>query len=364
MKNTLNHLTRILALAVALLTALPAHAALQDHGPSDPVLVWPQWYRDLNGKALGLCRSTAVDAVQGGPFCFPIDPNPAGFPGNQGDEIFYSNLGVAIDGNNGFSLRYEAALEAAYIPGPNPTHGQEVVFSRLRFLMNVPVTGTYTVIHPYGIQVFPDVQATGARAVFFTIDLPPGIPGDFAGALSGNMGPFPQAATVDPVTGARTPIEYTLVDAANTSIVHKFVGDAATALPYVGSPFGDAANFVRVIGPVGSNISGDPLNPDSIEEHNGVVLGQVWTAGIPTPFTIHKAVYHRTVSLAGTINSIDVWAQSAAGQNLVVTGQGMTTTKLQELPGSSGQYYAHVEQDGALSAPPPGVTVTNYSNAP
>ena len=99
MKNTLNHLTRILALAVALLTALPAHAVLRDHGPADPVLVWPQWYRDLNGTALGLCKSQILDAAIGAEYCFPIEPNPLGFAGNVGDEIFYSHLFVSVPGN-------------------------------------------------------------------------------------------------------------------------------------------------------------------------------------------------------------------------------------------------------------------------
>lgn len=354
MTNQLKHTTRILALAAALLTALPAHAVLKDVGPADPVLVWPQWYRDLNNTALGLCKSQAVDAAIGAAYCFPIAPNPAGFAGNLGDEIFYSNLGVAVTGSNGFDLRYEAALEAAYIPGPNPTHGQEVVFSRLRFLMTIPVTGTYTVIHPYGIQVFPDVEAVGKRAVFFTIDLPPGIPGDFAGALNGNMGPFPQWADaagnpellIHPVSG------------------ETFLGDSATPHTFTGSPFG--TNFVRVIGPPGSGIGGldgstNPPTPiDEIVETTGTVLGQVWTTPIATPFAVQRAVYHRTAAF----NSIDVWAQSASGQTLVASGAGMATTKLAELPGLSGQYYAHIQQDATLGAPPATVTVTNFSSNP
>ena len=358
MMNQLTYLTRILALAAALLTALPAHAVLRDHGPADPVLVWPQWYRDLNGTALGLCKSQILDAAIGAEYCFPIDPNPLGFAGNVGDEIFYSHLFVDVPGNAGFQLSYEAALEAAYIPGPNPTHGQEVVFSRLRFLMHNTPAGTYTVIHPYGIQVFPDVAAAGKRSVFFTIDLPPGVPGDFAGALNGNMGPFPQEASVDPTTGIATPVIRTLTDTA-TGVTHTFLGDGNTAVPFVGSPFG--TNFVRVIGPVGSGIGGivDGVSVDTVEMHVGAVLGQVWTTAIPTPFQVQRAVYHRSADY----NSVDVWAQGAPGSKLIATGVGIATTQLAELPGGTGQYYAHVQQSSA-GAPPAVITVTNYTNNP
>jgi len=358
MTTHLTKLTRLIAVAAALLTALPALAALDSHGPADPTLVWPQWYRDTNGTTLGLCKSQVVDANVGSSYCFPLDPNPLGFAGNVGDEIFYSNLSVDVVGSNGFDLLYEAALEAAYIPGPNPTHGQEVVFSRLRFLMNNPVPGTYTVIHPYGVQVFPDVQTTGKRSVFFTIDLPPGIPLDFAGALAGNIGPFPQTTVAD-ATGTLVPTLLTLTNPANGT-VETFLGDGNTPVTFTGSPFN--TNFVRVIGPPGSFIGGanpDGSSIDEIQQDFGTVLGQVWTTPIPTAFAVQKAVYTRTA----LFNSVDVWAQSAAGQNLVVTGTGLATTRLQELPGQSGKYYAHVQQDVA-AIPPATITVTNYTSNP
>ena len=36
------------ALAGSVLASGMAAAALQDHGPADPALGWPLWYRDLN----------------------------------------------------------------------------------------------------------------------------------------------------------------------------------------------------------------------------------------------------------------------------------------------------------------------------
>src|SRR5690349_6853607 len=167
----------LLAATAAALTPTSAAAALLDRGPADPLLLFPRWYRDLNGTAAGLCKSQVATPNRGaafGPMCFPLTPDPAGFPGNLGPEIFYNDLTVAIGtgaaagGTSTFALRYVAALEATYLPGPAPVHRQEAVFARVRIILNVQAPGTYTVTHPFGTEVFPDVQATGAHAVFFT----------------------------------------------------------------------------------------------------------------------------------------------------------------------------------------------------
>ena len=112
MKASIQRFLRLSAAAAALLAAADARAVLKDHGPADPVLTWPLWYRDLNGTALGLCRSTAASpnaAAGGAPMCFPLPADPAGFAGNVGPEAFYANATVLLS-NGGFSLRYVAAL--------------------------------------------------------------------------------------------------------------------------------------------------------------------------------------------------------------------------------------------------------------
>ena len=70
-----------LTLAGSVLASGMASAKLLDHGPGDAVITFPSWYRDTEGLALGLCRSTTA-------FCFPLAANPAGFAGNIGDEAF------------------------------------------------------------------------------------------------------------------------------------------------------------------------------------------------------------------------------------------------------------------------------------
>jgi hypothetical protein len=303
----------LVALAAAL-ASTPARAALLDKGPADPVLLWPQWYRDLDGTAVGLCRSQVQSpnpAAGLAPMCFPLAPTPGAFAGNIGDEVFYNNLTVLIGkggssgGASGFALRYVAALEAAYIPGPSPKHGEEAVFARIRVVMSVAVPGTYVVTHPFGVEVFPDVQP-GPRALFYTVDVPLA-PNDFAGALDGRVGPF---------------IRWDVLNPGETLTVgnEQFLGDPNYDHSYTGSPFG--TNFVRVDGPPGSNLDG--AGNDSIESALGTVLGQRWTAPIPTAFSVQKAVYSRDA----VNNTVDVWASSAPGQRLVLTGETLPSIQL------------------------------------
>jgi hypothetical protein len=342
-------LSRILALAAAMLAASPALAALQDRGPQDPVLVFPQWYRDLNGTALGLCKSQAPspNAAAGlGPMCFPLPTDPAGFAGNIGPEVFYNNLnvligkGAAAGGSSTFALRYIAGLEASYLPLGVPVHGTETVFARIRVVMNVQVPGTYVVTHPFGVEVFPNVAASGSRAVFFTSDVPLAAPMNFDGALEGRVGPF---------------IQWDVLNAGESLTVgaEQFLGDPNYPHTYTGSPFG--TNYVRVDGPPGSNLDG--AGNDFMVEPLGNVLGQRWTTPIPTAFNITKAVYSRSA----TTNTVDLWATSAAGQVLVLTGTGLPSLQLAEFPG--GNYYGHVESPSSL-IPPAVVTVTNLTSNP
>ncbi|MFL5271959.1 MAG: Ig-like domain-containing protein [Anaeromyxobacteraceae bacterium] len=343
-----NALALFAAIAAALAPA-PAAAALLDRGPADPLLLFPRWYRDLNGTAVGLCKSQVASpnpAAGVGPMCFALAPDPAGFPGNLGPELFYNDLTVAIGtgaaagGTSTFALRYVAALEATYLPGPTPAHRQEAVFARVRIVMNVQVPGTYTVTHPFGSEVFPDVQATGAHAVFFTVDVPLGPAGDFAAALSGPIGPFIQWDVVRPGESLTVGAE-------------QFLGDPNYLHTFTGSPFG--TNYVRVDGPPGSNLDG--AGNDFAVQTLGTVLGQRWTAPIPTAFAIEKAAYARSA----TASSVDVWASSAPGQKLVLTGAAMPSLQLAET--TPGHYYGHVEYPSAAS-PPASVTVTDLTSLP
>ncbi len=338
------------ALAGSMLASGVASAVLQDHGPSDRVILFPDWYRDTEGLALGLCRSTSA-------YCFPLAANPDGFAGNIGDEAFYNLVEFkSTTTGSDFQYRYLGALEASYLPGPTPTHGQETVFARIRitFNFNDPnKNGTYVVTHPFGVNTFDNVQATaktnliGSQAAnFFTVDVPLG--NDFEGPLLGPVGPFIKWDTNLPlVSGAE-----------------EFVGDPTVLHSFTGSPFG--TNFLEIQGPAGSNLDGLEPNPvvgvrtphDTIRVDLATVLGQKWTAPIAQPLEVDSAVKTRSA----TTNGIDVWATSSPNQEIIVTGTGMPSLEL--YPSTvPGKYHGHIEYPSAQEVPAQ-VTVTNLSSIP
>src|SRR5919197_5709097 len=347
--KTRSSLLRLAAAATVLVSSGTAHAVLLDHGPQDPILVFPTWYRDLDGLALKQCLSTTPSSNPGaaaGPMCFPWATDPAGFPGNAGAEIFYSNLTALLKGP-GFLGRYVAALEGTYLPLGVPAHGTETVFARIRVLMNTSVPGTYKVTHPYGVEIFPDV-GVGRRALFFTADVPVGAPMDFDTALDGRVGPFPRWDFVEP----GFTLDYTN---PTTNVTESFVGDPNIDHSFTGSPFG--TNYIRIDGPPGSNLDG--AGHDFIQSPLAAVVGQKYTAPIPTRLTIKRATYTRDP--VRNVISVDVYATSAPGNKMILTGVDLPTVQMKG--DATGHYVAHVEMPGA-AIPPASVSVTNMTSNP
>jgi Big-like domain-containing protein len=341
------------AITAALAVASPAHAALLDHGPQHPTLVFPQWYRDLNGLALQPCLTTTAspNGVVGS-MCFPFAARADGFPGNVGSEIFYNDLvvdigkGAAAQSATAFAMRYIASLEGSYLPLGQPVHGTEIAFGRIRIVINAQVPGTYKVTHPFGVEVFPNVQP-GPRGVFFTVDVPLGPAMDFDAALTSRIGPFMQWDYID--AGLT-------LDVTNTAgAVESYVGDPNFIHTFTGSPFG--TNYVRVDGPPGSNLDG--VGNDFAQSPLGTVLGQKWTAPIPTPLNVKRASYLRDP--ARSVIGIDVFATSAPNNQMIVTGTGLPTVVMRG--DALGNYFAHVEIPNT-QIPPASVTVTNASSNP
>ena len=358
-----NHLRRSIQLALAgsVLASGMASAVLLDHGPADATLTWPQWYRDTNGTALGICKSQAPSPNgAAGTMCFPPAFDPAGFAGNVGPEVFYNMVGFKNIANAGsaanfFGYRYVAGIEASYLPLGVPIHGTETVFARVRIALNFnnPLkNGTYRVIHPYGVEVFT-AEATnnqnlfGANAaVFFTADVPLAATMNFDLALGGAIGPFAQWDVLNPGES--------LTAGGST-----FVGDPNVPHTFSGSPFG--TNFIRIEGPAGSNIGGPGI--DFIEDHFGTVLGQVWGAPIAQALKIDGAYLSRS----STTNAIDVWATSAPNQKLFLTDTttGGALPSVEMLPDGvvAGKYYAHIEYNSNITVPS-SVQITNVTSNP
>jgi hypothetical protein len=204
------------------------------------------------------------------------------------------------------------------------------------------------VTHPYGVEVFNvSPFAVGPRAVFFTADVPLGVPLDFNAALQGRVGPFVQWDFVDPG------LTLSLTNAAGAT--ETFLGDPNFNHTYQGSPFG--TNYVRVDGPPGSNISG--IGDDFIQSPLGFVLGQQYGLPIPTPLNIQRATYSRDP--VKNVTSIDVFASSAPANQLVLTGAGLPSVQM--AGDATGRYFAHVEIP-ATAIPPASITVTNATSNP
>jgi Big-like domain-containing protein len=351
MKTLSNTVARLAAAVLLLALAQPARAILLDHGPSDPTLVFPTWYRDTNGLALKECLSTQVSpnpGAAGGTMCFPANPDPAGFAGNVGPEVFYNNV-VATLGRGGkfFGGKFVAAMEGTYLPAGVPQHGTETVFARIRILMDTTVPGVYTVTHPYGVEVFPRV-GVGVRAVFFTADVPVGPPLDFDTSLRGQLGPWAQWDFVDPgfTLSFTNPVN---------GAVETFVGDPNVVHTFTGSPFG--TNFVRVDGPPGSNLDG--VGNDFIVQPLAAVTGQKYLPGIPIPTTIKRATYARDP--VTNLVSVDVFATSAPASNLVLTGVNLPTIAM--TGDAAGNYFGHVEFPATI-LPPASIQVNNTTSNP
>jgi hypothetical protein len=354
MKTRSIALLRLAAAAAVLVSSGTAQAVLLDHGPADPKLTFPTWYRDTNGLALQECLSTtpSPNGLAGGlPMCFPANPDPAGFAGNVGPELFYSDMSVILGKAIGstFKGRYLAALEATYLPAGVPVHGTETVFARIRIQLDLTVAGTYTVTHPYGVETFVVRPfELGPRAVFFTADVPLGPPMDFNSALKGQVGPFPQWDVVNPG-------ESLSVTNPTTGVTETWGGDPNFDHTYTGSPFG--TNFVRVDGPPGSNLDG--LGGTSFTTNVAAILGQKLTAPIPTPTTIKRATYSRNP--ATNLISVDVFATSTPGSKMIVTGVNLPTVQM--VGDAAGNYVAHVEMPATV-LPPASIQVNNMTSVP
>ncbi len=321
--------TAATALAVMLFLlggAQQVNAVLSAVGPNDPVTGYPVYYQDGNGLGLELCQSAAT-TINGSlcglvaePGFFngtpPFTFNPLNFP----SEAFWFSAGATVDTAAGGAL-YVAALEAAFNNG-DPVNGDQVSFARIRIRVDVPQPGgTYTVIHPYGVRVFPNV-APGTRAINFTDDfgLVPPPPTNFNGALGGAIGPFLRSTGGDIVVGTET-----------------FIGDPNVTTTVTGSPFG--TNFFRIEGP---NIGGPGINFVQVNEF--ALLGKVFDGVLPTPLTLDRVTYSRDAT--GT--DLAVFATSAPTAAVSVTGVPAPATPVPMDSNGAGSFFADIQNLASL----------------
>ncbi|MGW8466011.1 Ig-like domain-containing protein [Pseudomonas sp. CLCA07] len=265
---------------------------------------FPIWYQDNNLLSMELCQSRAASSrvaasVPPAYMCTLLptpgifdDTQPMVFPDNWPDEAFWFLAETNIPNNAaGYGMdAYVAGIEAAFAGG-TPLDGDQISFARIRMRINIPVAGTYTITHPYGVETV-NVTTTGRRAINITRDVGVGAPGVFSGAVNGAIGPFLRS-----VNGPYTEVN------PDTGAIETFVGDPNLTEAVTDSPFN--TNFVRIEGPAGT-----------IQANLFTLSGKVLDSRAQTPVEIDRATYRRTPSVTGNSTRVEIFATSDTSSTL------------------------------------------------
>ncbi len=231
-------------------------------GPLDPRSIYlgnpntgmPGYYQDDLGTRVSLLPISG-NGLPAPPQIFapPVLSNPYSVFLGYGSEAFYYIATTVFNTSAGKALAL-FGLEEAFGGIGNAEPGQEFVFARTRIRADLPVAGTYTVIHPYGTETF-DVTTPGVKAINFTSDI--GVPRDFTAAANANITRFLRQTVPPPPAG--------------------WIGDGGSVGPVTGSPTG--FNAVRIVGPAGSNLDGRGNN--FVESNLFSVSGRLLNAVLP-----------------------------------------------------------------------------------
>lgn len=221
----------------------PPEQRLQEVGPVNTEtgypIGYPIFYKDFDNLTLTICPGSD-------PMCIsePIDQtNENSVALEVGEEAFWWSADAELPALvAGGKARLTLGLEAAFAGDGSVQPGNQISFGRVRVRIDVPVDGTYTVIHPYGELVFENV--TVDEGINFTEDIGIVNTADpdsaFAGALNSKIGPF------------LVWTDYLADPTLKGLNGEQYVGNPAVAHTVTGSPYG--TNIFRVIGPEGSNI--------------------------------------------------------------------------------------------------------------
>jgi hypothetical protein len=336
-------------LVAVAVTPPPAHlnntVGLKMVGPIDETNGFPLWYQDTNGTRLELCTDPGDANCIVGPVQTP--GQPVVFPSNFPQEAFYSNAGAALATNGGTGkAKLVTGVEAAFAGAGDQIPGNQITFGRIRVVAGGLIPGAaYTVTDPFGTDTFTAAD-NSPRGIFDTKDV-------------GNLSPD---GVFDQTVGAKSaPF---LSWPVGTGAPAGYLGDPAVPHVVTGSPYN--TNFFRMEGPVGSftgspDLCADPTlgasktdTTDCIETSLFTIAGKKATHG---GVQVTKAYYQDS----GTGHMMDLFAFSTPGQNLIVSGTGVSDTKMREDAAGNGRYYARVFADGA---PPTDLKVTNTTDAP
>jgi hypothetical protein len=340
-----------LGLTLSLSGSAFAQLAAVDPGPyTFATGKFPMWYQDNNLLSMELCQSRAASSrvpatVPPAYMCTLLpepgifdDTQPMVFPDNWPPEAFWFLAETTIANNGaGYGMdAYVAGIEAAFA-SENPVDGDQQSFARIRIRVNVPVAGTYTITHPYGVEVV-NVTAPGRRAINITKDIGIGAPGNFSGAVNGAIGPFLQS-----VNGPYTEVN------PDTGSVETFVGDPNLTEQVTGSP--NNTNFVRITGPAGT-----------IQTNLFTVAGKVLDNRAQTHVELNRATYRRTTSGGNSNVRVEVFAKADNSSTLcfresiaLVPGPPLTPCQTTLQGDNTGLFFGQRLANGPV---PPVVVVT------
>lgn len=324
--------TAILILFMALTFGQTAHADLAAVGPVNAAL-FPEWYQDFNqnfnGMTVGLCLDG--NGITGPCIFDAVRPlNPTSVQAGFGTEAMYWSADAEMLFPNGGRALLVLALEAAFDTLTGEAEpGTQVTFQRVRLRIDVPEAGTYTITHPYGVEVFEGVSA-GRRTINRTVDIM-GLPGVFTTALTGPIGPnllvWDTGPYIDPVTG------------------NQYAGHPLTPHKVTGS----VNNFFRI---EAKDSLGNPIDLNgaapgfALETDLFLVSGKIIDAGAPppppppatpTPLTINRT----TLVGTGAVTQVDVFVTSVANATVTVVGPGIDQI-LQPDPAAPGTFFGRV----------------------
>lgn len=282
-------LTRaVIVLSAVLMTATVSAQpqGLERVGPTSQANGFPAWYQDKTGLALEFCSPLNQAELDGG-WCLLLPGDtvaPEQFPNAFADEHFFFAANAIIPAGQQTDGLLVIGLEAAFANGP-VVNGDQVVFARIRLrINNPPVTGTYTIYHPYGVE---RIDATAGQRLFFTRDIGIACVGGFDCALNGDIGPF--------LLASNSPGGTELPAIAGPVAGKLYIADPARLGPVTGSPL--AQNYFRIVGPGGTILG---------ETADFSLMGRVFQGTMPGKVRIDRASYSRTA--ASATGKTDVFA--------------------------------------------------------
>ncbi len=351
LKRTKNVTFSFIFLIIAIFPAAYASAALQAVGNVDLADGFPVWYQDSNNIAVekcmelnsGMCLLAAAD--------LPNPAAPISFPDNYPAEIFWWVADTSIT-NSQIDGLMVLAMEGSFA-GEQAIDGEQSSFGRVRFRVDVPATGTYTITYPFGTASFdvaalipgPEIKNEGTDIGCFA---QPGVnscdPNDplgsadprfnFAAALGSGIGPY---LKWDPNVLPAAPAGYL----GNPSIEHAVIG----------SPTGN--NVFRIEGPSGVDLNPAVAGIQTVIETNlFTVSGKLYSGPVVVNMTSANADGNYKIGDAININATFSAPVVVTGTPLLTleTGAVDKTASYVSGSGTSTLTFAYTLQSGDISS--------------